>query len=112
MAIAPYSYAYEKLLGAVEIMATGKGSRTERLSRATHGYLFRTRHQKANRLPDNLAVQLSILVKELTSAPPPTQWDNSIDATARKISWQKAEQLSRQLLSLFLSVAELRRTSR
>jgi len=112
MALAPYGYAYEKLLGAVEIMATGKGSRAERLARATHGYLFRIRQQKANKLPDELAVQLAILVEELTSVPPPTQWDNSIDATARKMSWQKAEQLSRQLLSLFLSVAELRRTSR
>ncbi len=34
MAIAPYGYAYEKLLGAMEIMATGKGSRPERLARA------------------------------------------------------------------------------
>lgn len=112
MAIASYGYAYEKLLGAVEIMATAKGSRADRLARATHQYLFRIRYQKANKLPDELAMQLATLTEELTSVSPPTQWDNSIDATARKMSWQKAEQLSRQLLSLFLSVAELRRTSR
>lgn len=111
MGLAPYGYAYEKLLGAIKIMATGKGSRAERLARATHGYLFRIRHHKANKLPDELAAQLAILVDELTSVSPPTQWDNSIDATARKMSWQKAEQLSRQLLSLFLSVAELRKVA-
>ena len=52
-----YAYAYEKLLGAVEIMATGRGSRPERLARATHRHLFKIRHQKANRLPDELAAQ-------------------------------------------------------
>ena len=111
MAIAPYGYIYEKLLGAAEIMATGKGSRTERLARATHQYLFRIRHQKANKLPIELAVQLARLTEELTSVPPPTQWDNLIDATAQKMSWQNAERLAGQLFSLFLAVVELRRTS-
>jgi hypothetical protein len=110
MAMSPYNYAYEKLLGAVDIMATGKGSRTERLARATHQYLFRIRNQKTNKLPNDLAEQMATLIKELTSVSPSTPWDNAIDATTRTMSWQKAERLSRQLLSLFISVGELRRT--
>ena len=38
----------------------------------------------------------------------PQQWDNSFDATAQRMSWQKAERLAEQLFSLFLAVAELR----
>jgi len=107
-----YNRAHEKLLGALEIMATGKGSRPQRLARAGKHYLMGIRNQRSNRLPKETAQSLRSLVDELTSVPPPTQWDNSFDATAQKMSWQKAEQLSSQLLSLFVSVAELRRASR
>lgn len=106
-----YAYAYEKLLGAVEIMATGRGSRPERLARATHRHLFKIRHQKANRLPYELAAQLTGLVTELTAIAPPTQWGNAIDATATHMSWQKAERLSGQLFGLFLAVSELRKAA-
>lgn len=106
-----YAYAYEKLLGAVEIMATGCGSRPERLARATHRYLFRIRHQQANRLPDEFALQLAGLVTELTAIAPPTQWDNAIDATAARMSWQKAERLSGQLFGLFIAVSDLRKAA-
>ncbi|NKJ44852.1 hypothetical protein [Novosphingobium sp. SG720] len=109
MAIAPYGYAYEKLLGAMEIMATGKGTRPERLARAGKQYLLPIRSPKMHKLPDDLAAALDSLYRELTSVPPPTQWDNSFDATAQRMSWQKAERLAGQLFSLFLAVAELRR---
>lgn len=108
MAIAPYGYAYEKLLGAMEIMATGKGSRPERLARAGKHYLRLISSPKMHKLPDDLAAALDSLYRELTSVPPPTQWDNSFDATAQRMSWQKAERLAGQLFSLFLAVVELR----
>ena len=109
MAIAPYGYAYEKLLGAMEIMATGKGTRPERLARAGKQYLLPIRSPKMHKLPDDVAAALESLYRELTSVPPPTQWDNSFDATAQRMSWQKAERLAGQLFSLFLAVVELRR---
>jgi len=109
MAIAPYGYAYEKLLGAMEIMATGKGTRPERLARAGKQYLLPIRSTKMHKLPADLAASLDSLYRELTSVPPPTQWDNSFDATAQRMSWQKAERLAGQLFSLFLAVVELRR---
>ena len=56
-----------------------------------------------------IAAALDSLYRELTSVPPPTQWDNSFDATAQRMSWQKAERLAAQLFSLFLAVVELRR---
>lgn len=108
MAIAPYGYAYEKLLGAMEIMATGKGTRPERLARAGKQYLLPIRSPKMHKLPDDLAAALDSLYRELTSVPPPTQWDNAFDATAQRMSWQKAERLAEQLFSLFLAVVELR----
>lgn len=108
MAIAPYGYAYEKLLGAMEIMATGKGTRPERLARVGKQYLLPIRSPKMHKLPDDLAAALDSLYRELTSAPPPTQWDNAFDATAHCMSWQKAERLAGQLFSLFLAVVELR----
>lgn len=58
MAIAPYGYAYEKLLGAMEIMATGKGSRPERLARAGKQYLLPIRSPKMHKLPNDLAALL------------------------------------------------------
>jgi hypothetical protein len=106
-----YDRAHEKLLGALEIMATGKGSRPQRLARAGKHYLMGIRNQRSNRLPKETAQSLRNLVDELTSVPPPTQWDNSFDATAQRMSWQKAERLSEQLFNLFLSVVELRRTA-
>lgn len=109
MAIAPYGYAYEKLLGAMEIMATGKGTRPERLARAGKQYILPIRRPKQHRLPADLGASLDNLYRELTSVTPPTQWDNSFDATAQRMSWQKAERLAGQLFSLFLAVAELRR---
>jgi hypothetical protein len=109
MAIAPYGYAYEKLLGAMEIMATGKGSRPERLARAGKQYILPIRSPKQHKLPADLAASLDSLYRELTSVPPPTQWDNSFDATAQRMSWQKAERLAEQLFRLFLAVVELRR---
>lgn len=109
MAIAPYGYAYEKLLGAMEIMATGKGTRPERLARAGKQYLLPIRSPKMHKLPADLAASLDSLYRELTSVPPPTQWDNSFDATAQRMSWQKSERLAEQLFSLFLAVVELRR---
>lgn len=112
MAIAPYGYAYEKLLGAMEIMATGKGTRPERLARVGKQYLLPIRSQKMHKLPDDLAAALDSLYRELTSVPPPTQWDNSFDATAQRMSWQKAECLAQQLFGLFLAVVELRRQDR
>lgn len=108
MAIAPYGYAYEKLLGAMEIMAIGKGTRPERLARAGKQYLLPIRSPNMHKLPDDLAAALDSLCRELTSVPPPTQWDNSFDATAQRMSWQKAERLAGQLFSLFLAVVELR----
>lgn len=109
MAIAPYGYAYEKLLGAMEIMATGKGSRQERLARAGKSYILPIHSPKMHKLPPDLAASLDSLYRDLTAVPPPTQWDNAFDATARKMSWQKAERLARQLFSLFLAVVELRK---
>lgn len=109
MAIAPYGYAYEKLLGAMEIMATGKGSRPERLVRAGKQYLLPIRSPKMHKLPDDLASSLDSLFRELTSVPPPTQWDDAFTATGQRMSWQKAERLAQQLFSLFLAVVELRR---
>ena len=109
MAIAPYGYPHEKLLGAMEIMATGKGTRPERLARAGKQYLLPIRSPKMHKLPDDLAAALDSLFRELTSVPPPTQWDNAFDATAQRMSWQKAERLAEQLFSLFLAVVELRR---
>lgn len=108
MAIAPYGYAYEKLLGAMEIMATGKGTRPERLARAGKHYLRLISSPKMHKLPDDLAAELDSLFRELKSVPP-TQWDDSFDATAQRMSWQKAERLAKQLFSLFLAVVELRR---
>jgi hypothetical protein len=94
MAIAPYGYAYEKLLGAMEIMATGKGTRPERLARAGKQYLLPIRSPKMHKLPDDLAAALDSLYS---------------DVTAQRMSWQKAERLAGQLFSLFLAVVELRR---
>ena len=106
-----YGYAYEKLLGAVEIMATGKGSRAERLARATHQYLFKIRHPKTNRLPPDLAASLTSVVNAMTTSKPTNEWENAIDLTASLMPWQRAESLSRQVFSLFLSVATLRSQS-
>lgn len=104
-----YGYAYEKLLGAVEIMATGKGSRAERLARATHQYLLKIRKPEAHRLPPRLCATLSEILASMTARTPPTQWVNAIDATAARMPWQQAEAISRQLFELFLSVAALRK---
>lgn len=109
MAIAPYGYAYEKLLGAMDIMATGKGSRQERLALAGKSYILPIRSPKMHKLPPDLAALLDSLYRELTAVPPLTQWDDAFEATARKMPWQTAERLAEQLFSLFLSVAELRR---
>jgi len=109
MAITPYGYAHEKLLGAVEIMATGKGSRQERLARAGKQCLLSIRSPKMHKLPPDLAASLDRLYRELTAIPPPTQWDDAFSATAQRMPWQKAERLAEQLLSLFLAVIELRR---
>ena len=109
MAIAAYGYAYEKLLGAVEIMATGKGSRQDRLARVGKQYILPIRSPKMHKLPAELAASLDSVYRELTSVPPPTQWDNAFDATARAMPWQTAERLADQLFSLFLAVVELRR---
>jgi hypothetical protein len=106
-----YGYAYEKLLGAVEIMATGKGSRAERLARATHQYLFRIRNPKTNRLPPDLAASLTRVVKAMTTSKTTNEWENAIDLTASRMPWQRAESLSRQVFSLFLLVSELRSQS-
>jgi hypothetical protein len=103
-----YGYAYEKLLGAVEIMATGKGPRPERLARATHQCMLKLRRPEEHRLPRELGDRLSEIIAGMTAVPPPTQWDNAIDATARQMPWQQAERLSRKLFELFLSVAALR----
>lgn len=109
MAIAPYGYAYEKLLGAMEIMATGKGSRQQRLARAGKSYILPIRSPRVHKLPIDLAASLDSLYGELTAVPPPTEWDDAFEATARNMSWQTAERLAQQLFNLFLSVVELRR---
>lgn len=109
MALAPYGYAHEKLLGAMEVMATGKGSRRYRLARAGRDYLHRLSNPKQHRLPPDLAASLANLLSELTSVAPQTRWDDSFEATARNMSWQKAERLSRQVFSLFLAVVDLRK---
>ena len=109
MGIAPYGYAYEKLLGAMDIMVTGKGSRQDRLARAGKGYLLPIRSPKMHGLPEEPATMLDNLFRELTAVPPPTQWDDAFEATARAMSWQKAERLAGQLFNLFLAVVELRR---
>lgn len=111
MAFAPYGYAHEKLVGAIEVMATGKGSRRHRLARVGRDYLLRISIPRQHRLPPDLAMSLECLVKELTSVPPQTRWDDSFEATARNMPWQKAERLAGQLFSLFLAVVELRRTA-
>ncbi|CAN5883227.1 hypothetical protein BH11PSE6_BH11PSE6_11670 [soil metagenome] len=103
-----YVYAYEKLLGAVEIMATGKGSRADRLARATHQYLFRIRKVKANDLPADLATRLAEFIEEMTAKRGLQPWENAVDKTAQTMPWQTAERLSRQLLGLFLAVSALR----
>ncbi|MEO8723590.1 MAG: hypothetical protein ABI395_08735 [Sphingobium sp.] len=103
-----YGYAYEKLLGAVETMATGKGSRAQRLARATHQYLFKIRDPKTNRLPADLAANLANIVHAMTAARPSNEWENAIDLTASRMPWQRAEALSRQVFGLFLSVSALR----
>ena len=109
MAIAPYGYAHEKLVGAMEVMATGKGSRRHRLARAGRDYLFRLSNPKQHRLPPDLAESLASLLDELTSVRPQTRWDDSFEATARNMHWKKAERLAQQFFSLFLAVVELRR---
>lgn len=111
MAIPPYGYAHEKLLGAMEVMATGKGSRRQRLARAGRDYLLRLSNPKQHQLPPDLAASLASLLGELTSVKPQTQRDDSFEATARNMPWQKAERLAGQLFSLFLAVVELRRTA-
>lgn len=111
MPLAPYGYAHEKLLGAMEVMATGKGSRRYRLARAGRDYLFRLSNPKQHRLPPDLAASLANLLSELTSVAPQTRWDDSFEATARNMPWQKAERLSRQVFTLFLAVVELRKVS-
>ena len=111
MALAPYGYAHEKLVGAMEVMATTKGSRRQRLARAGRDYLLRLRNPKQHKLPPELAASLDCLLAELTSVPPQTRWDDTFEATARNMSWQKSERLAQQLLSLFLSVVELRRSA-
>lgn len=112
MAIVPYGYAHEKLVGAIEVMATGKGSRRQRLARVGRDYLLRLSIPRQHHLPPELATSLKCLIEELTSAPPQTRWDDSFVATARNMPWQKAERLAGQLFSLFLAVVELRRTAR
>lgn len=109
MALAPYGYAFEKLLGAMEVMATGKGSRRDRLARADRDYLLRLSNPKQHRLPSDLAASLDNLLSELTSVAPQTRWDDRFEATARRMPWQKADRLSRQVFSLFLAVVDLRR---
>lgn len=111
MSVTPYGYAHEKLVGAMEVMATGKGSRRQRLARAGRDYLFRLSNPKQHGLPPKLAASLDCLLAELTSVPPQTRWDDSFEATARNMPWQKAERLSGQIFSLFLAVIELRRTT-
>lgn len=109
MAIAPYGYAYELLLGAMEIMATGKGSRQDRLARAGKSYILPIRSPKMHKLPPDLAASLDSLDAELTAVPAHMEPDDAFKATARKMSWQTAERPARQLFSLFLAVVELRR---
>ena len=111
MAVAPYGYAHEKLVGAVESMVTGQGSRSYRLARAGRDHLLRLSNPRQHRLPDDLSSMLENLLDELTSVRPQTAWDDSFEATARNMSWQKAERLARQLFSLYLGVVELRRCS-
>lgn len=107
-----YGYAYEKLLGAVEIMATGKGSRSERLARATHQYLFKIRNPKTNGLPPELATCLTCIVAAMTISRPTNEWENAIDLTASQMPWQRADLLSKQVFALFLSVSALRSQSK
>jgi hypothetical protein len=111
MALAPYGYAHEKLVGALEVMATTKGSRRQRLARAGRDYLFRLSNPKQHRLPTELAESLDRLLTELTFIRPQTQWDDSFEATARNMSWQTSQRLSEQLFSLYLAVVELRRNA-
>lgn len=61
MAIAPYEYAYEKLMGAMEIIATGKGARPERLVRAGKQALLPIRNPKVRTLLNDRAASLDSL---------------------------------------------------
>lgn len=100
-----YGYAYEKLLGAVEIMATGKGSRPERLGRAT--MLLLRLHERD--LPPDLFAVLSDIKSAMTARPALGPWEGALAATVAHMPWQQAERLSRKLFGLFLSVAALRK---
>jgi len=98
-------YAYEKLLGAVDIMATGKGSRPEKLGRATM-LLLRVHGRD---LPPELFAVLSDIKSAMTARPARGSWEGRLAASVAQMPWQQAESLSRKLFELFLSVAALRK---
>lgn len=111
MALAPYAYAHEKLVGAMQVMATGKGSRRQRLALAGRDYLHRLSNRQQHRLPDEMAASLDNLLEELTSVSPQMRSDDSFEAAARNMHWQKSERLAQQVFSLYVAVVELRRNT-
>lgn len=99
-----YSHAYEKFLGATEIMATGKGSRQERLERAVH-HVRRIENSPASPLPDEIRQTFKAFMEETRSSTPEWDGDNAYSSTFRAMHWKKTERLSQSLFQMFLCLS-------
>lgn len=100
-----YSHAYEKLVGAIEIMATSKGSRRERLYSATYSYVMRL---QAKEMPPDLAEPFNDFMAAMTNKKDPNGNYGDLRSTAENMHWKTADRLSKQLLNMYLVVNEAR----
>lgn len=100
-----YEYAYEKLLGAIDIMATGKGSRQDRLETATLSFVMRI---QPNDLPEELRPILKAFMDGMTARPDPYGHMGDVAWTKIHMHWRSAEKLANQLFQMFVSVSNAR----
>ena len=98
-----YHYAYEKLHGAVKVMATGKGSRNDRLESATINYVIRL---QARNMPPELVEPLDNFMRGMTFLSSPYERIGDITWTAKRMHWRKAEQLAELLFQMFSELNE------
>jgi len=108
-----YSRAYEKLLGAMELMSTGKGMRPERLELVTLSYII---HLRTDDVPNELAGELQAFMAGMCKTKDPHRGKSyamgDIWWTARHMHWKTAEKLSKQLFNMYLVVSEYRNKAR
>jgi hypothetical protein len=102
MALQPYGHAYEKLLGAVEQLATGDLPLNERLGRATAIALpLRRKH-----LPADAWQRFQLLLGSLTD-PYSDGDERAIAARLRKMPDAEARRCTREFVALYNMVSTL-----